>query len=297
MGGDRGEYIHSLVSSSGKNLANCIGDELLRVLGQQKKVYAKAGSSGNDYYHVIRETAMEAVIVEVCFIDNKNDVQIADTVAEQERNGVLIAHGILKHYGIALRGDTTSSVPSVPSGTIYRAVVGSYTDRAKANARVEELKKVGFSSFLDAFKKDGVDYLRVICGSFKERANVEARINELKAKGYNDCFIAIYNGAVETPAPPKPAPAPADPNREIKRYTEHGRATVTAKHGIRFRDKPSTSSGVVKGSYGHRDSVVYDLVVITEGYTWISWIGASSGARRYMPIVDRKANERWATCV
>lgn len=86
-------------------------------------------------------------------------------------------------------------------------------------------------------------------------------------------------------------------DREIKRYAENGRCTVTVSDGIKFRDKPSTDTGVVQGAYGYRESVNYDLVVITEKYTWISWIGASSGQRRYMPIVDRKKNERWGTCV
>lgn len=43
---------------------------------------------------------MPANIVEICFLDNKKDVEIADTLAERKRNGKEIAQGILKHLGI-----------------------------------------------------------------------------------------------------------------------------------------------------------------------------------------------------
>lgn len=111
-GGDRGEYIHSIYRGNGQKLAESIGNEMQSVLGQQKKVYEKMGEGNKDYYYVIRNTNMDAVIVEVCFLDNAEDVKIADTVAEQERNGVVIAHGILKHLGIAI---LPSSVPSTPT--------------------------------------------------------------------------------------------------------------------------------------------------------------------------------------
>lgn len=104
-GGDRGEGIHSVYRGKGQALANAVLDEMAKELGQQKKVYEKMGEGNKDYYYVIRESNMDAIIVEVCFLDNKLDVQIADTVAEQKRNGVVIAHGILKQMGIVIKGD------------------------------------------------------------------------------------------------------------------------------------------------------------------------------------------------
>lgn len=82
---------------------------------------------------------------------------------------------------------------------------------------------------------------------------------------------------------------------EIKRYAEAGRFT-TLVSSIYFRDKPCTCHGVVQGSYLKNESVNYDLVVITEKYVWISWIGGS-GSRRYMPITDRATNEKWGSII
>lgn len=99
-GGDRGEVIHSIYRGDGQELANIIGDELQKHLGQQKKVYEKKGSDNKDYYYVIRNTSMSAIIIEVAFLDNINDVQICDSPEEQRRNGEVIACGVAKFFNL-----------------------------------------------------------------------------------------------------------------------------------------------------------------------------------------------------
>lgn len=157
-GGDRGEYIHSIYRGKGLALAESIGAEMQSVLGQQKKVYEKTGEGNKDYYYVIRNTTMNAVIVEVCFLDNAQDVQIADTVAEQQRNGVIIAHGVLKHLGIPIKPaeGTTPPVkpPTTPSKDLYR-VRKTWSDAGSQkgaysildNAIAECKKYTGYSVF------------------------------------------------------------------------------------------------------------------------------------------------------
>lgn len=76
-----------------------------------------------------------------------------------------------------------------------------------------------------------------------------------------------------------------------------GECRITAPSGIRFRNKPSISSGSVQGTYSCGESVNYDSVVVADGYTWISWVSASAGVRRYMPIIDHNSNERWGKCI
>ena len=51
----------------------------------------------------IRSTKAPAVIVECAFIDNKTDLKIIDTAAEQKAMGVAIAKGFLKTLGIAYK--------------------------------------------------------------------------------------------------------------------------------------------------------------------------------------------------
>lgn len=100
-GGDRGEYIHSLYRGNGLKLADLIGTEMLTQIGQQKKLYEKVGDDNKDYYYVIRNTSMDAIITEVAFLDNINDVKICDSIPEQKRNGVVIAIGVCKFFGVS----------------------------------------------------------------------------------------------------------------------------------------------------------------------------------------------------
>lgn len=88
---------------------------------------------------------------------------------------------------------------------------------------------------------------------------------------------------------------PSSCDAEIKRYSENGKFTTTVD-SIYFRDKPCTCHGEIQDSYYKNESVYYDLVVITNSYVWISWVGVN-GARRYIPITDRKTNEKWGYCV
>ena len=96
-------------------------------------------------------------------------------------------------------GNSTSSAPapstgtSTPTGAMYRAVAGSYSVRANAEAQQAKLKAEGYDTFLLAVTAaDGKTYLRVIAGSFKEKAAAEKRVQELINKGYN-AFVAVYD--------------------------------------------------------------------------------------------------------
>ena len=104
--GDRGEVIYSIRDEKSKQLASNIEQELKNIGQTNVKTYTRTNGYGTDYYSVLRNTRMSAIIIEVCFIDNPEDRQIADTKEERERNGIAIAHGILKQLGIPI--DVTS---------------------------------------------------------------------------------------------------------------------------------------------------------------------------------------------
>lgn len=160
-GGDRGEYIHSIYLGDSKAIAESIGEELNKQLGQQKKIYSKKSDKTNkDYYHVIRATSMPAIIVEVAFLDNKTDVQICDTVGEQQRNGRVIGDGILKWAGISKKPNVNTSTEDNKSilGKSEVAADKLYNVLVKKNPKV-----------LDKFKDIAKLYIEVsnrygICG-------------------------------------------------------------------------------------------------------------------------------------
>lgn len=104
--GDGAEAIYSIHPGEGLALSNSILNSIRDTTGQNlRRAYTKAGQNG-DYFGVIRETKMTAIIVEPGFVDS-NDRFIIDTVEEQEAMGTAIALGILKHIGVTYVPVTT----------------------------------------------------------------------------------------------------------------------------------------------------------------------------------------------
>ena len=57
---------------------------------------------------------------------------------------------------------------------------------------------------------------------------------------------------------------------------------------IYFRNKPYVGNdNPIQGNYNIGEYVIYDYVIITNNYVWISWI-SRTGIRRYMPIRQYK---------
>lgn len=139
-----------------------------------------------------------------------------------------------------------------------------------------------------------VNYLVKLHGLTKEKDVYKHKdFNATDCPGKNFPFDKIVKGVSSKPTSNN---STNDKNKVIKTYTEHGTCTVVTTSGLNIRTAPNTSAEIV-GSYSKGEKVIYDKVVITEGFTWISWIGASSGKRRYMAVRDRKNNVRWGVCV
>lgn len=124
-------------------------------------------------------------------------------------------------------------------------------------------------------------------GAYSDLANAKSVCD--KNPGYS-----VFNSA-GTKVYPVTVVSQCDP--VVSKYAESGRCTVTTADGINFRDNHCTHCGKIQGVYNKGESVVYDQVCITKSYVWISWISASTGQRRWMPISDRATGEKWATCV
>lgn len=133
-GGDGAEVFHHYGGGKGKTLAKNILDEIVKIGQNSRGTKIRKNSAGKDYYGFIRQITAPAVIVECAFVDNKTDMQIIDTAAEQEKMGIAIAKGILKTLGIA--------------ETLYRVQVGAYSNRTNAEAMLQKLKAAGFTGYI-----------------------------------------------------------------------------------------------------------------------------------------------------
>lgn len=93
----------------------------------------------------LNRTVGNAILIEVCFVDDKDDVSLynsnKDVIARK------ICEGIL---GTNL-GPPKPTVSD--SNTLYRVCVGSYSVRSNADKLVEELKAKGYSPFITTVTK------------------------------------------------------------------------------------------------------------------------------------------------
>lgn len=109
-GGDGVEVFYHYKGGTSKELAENVLNAIVAAGQNSRGIKVKLGADGRDYFGFIRRTNPPAVIVECAFLDNKKDVQIIDTVAEQKAMGVAIAKGVLKTLGIAWQPEETYTV-------------------------------------------------------------------------------------------------------------------------------------------------------------------------------------------
>ena len=268
---------------SNRAIAKKVNDELAIKIGWYNRGVKEAN------YYVLKSTKAPAILIELGFCSNKGDMDKWHTE--------VIAKSIFK----AITGtDYSGSVPNAPStSTSSEFKTGEYGKKVTVNDDLNVRSGRGTEhGIIGTLKKGTVVTVNYILPDNRDGKGDDALWGSIDFQGKTGYIHLGYatpaSGTVSTPAP---APAPVQPScdKEIKRYSEKGKCTITAD-AIRFRNKPCTCHGVLEGTYYRNESVYYDLVVITESYVWISWIGAS-GTRRYMPIKDKRNNERWGNCV
>lgn len=132
-GGDGFEAYYGYKDELSKKLALNIETEIKAIGQNSRGCKTRLNSKGNaDYYGFIRNTKVSAVITEGLFVDNANDVKIADTVEEQRVFGVAIAKGILKTLDITPQDKPTT--PIAPSNVVVHVAVTANVLNIRAGA-------------------------------------------------------------------------------------------------------------------------------------------------------------------
>ena len=140
-GGDGVEIYHHYGGGKGKTLAQNVLNEIVAIGQNSRGLKTKKNSAGQDYFGWIRETKSPSCLIECAFVDNKTDIAIIDTAAEQKKMGIAIAKGVLKTLGIAYKAPETST-------KLYRVQVGAYSVKANAEAMQKKLKAAGFDAVI-----------------------------------------------------------------------------------------------------------------------------------------------------
>ena len=142
-GGTGTETYYAKGSITGNNIATTICEHISKALSVRNRgAKIKIGSSGTDYFGIIRQTKCEAVLIETVFIDSI-DLEKIKTVSGQKNCGEAIAKAIATARKIKAKKDETVTMPNI------------YYDKcnAKMVSIVDALKQQGYNSSFSYRKK------------------------------------------------------------------------------------------------------------------------------------------------
>ncbi|MGM0878342.1 MAG: N-acetylmuramoyl-L-alanine amidase [Bacillota bacterium] len=172
------DFIHNSVSDSSTtaNYQDIIHAEVVKINQLQDRGQKKAN------FHVLRETAMPALLTENGFIDNSHDAALMKDSSWRQRVAQGHVNGLAKAFNLQRK-------TSDDSGTVYKVIAGSFKSKENADERVSYLRSKGIESFIDTVIVSGETWYRVQAGAFSSRENAEKRLTEVKNAGINDAYI------------------------------------------------------------------------------------------------------------
>lgn len=135
-GGDGFEAYYYSSDKEGYRLCQCI-EKQVKAIGQNSR-----GLKVGDGFRIINSVKPTSIILEGFFLDNATDRALFDTDEELKTLGVAYAKGIMDYLGINYNTTTSNEVT-------YRVITGSFKNIDNANKRVQELKNLGYASFIE----------------------------------------------------------------------------------------------------------------------------------------------------
>ena len=181
------DYIHTSLSDSSTTAKyqDILHAEVIKLNQLPDRGQKKAN------FHVLRETAMPALLSENGFIDHPQDAALMKQSAWRQN----VAQGHVKGLEKAFNLKRKPQQDDPNAGTIYKVIAGSFQSRENADERVAFLRSKGIESFVDRVSISGAVMYRVQAGAFSSRENAENRLEEVKKAGIQDAFIIVEDSS------------------------------------------------------------------------------------------------------
>ncbi|WP_243292256.1 N-acetylmuramoyl-L-alanine amidase [Bacillus sp. FJAT-47783] len=189
-----------------------IHDHIMSVIGQRYNVRDRGKKRAN--FHVLRETKMEAILVETLFIDNEADLKLLTNDAFIKDYSNALAEGLAKALQLPKKAHPIEPNPDA----LYKVIAGSFKVRENAEKRLQWLKANNIDSFISPTMMNGDTFYRVQAGAFKKRENAEKHTESLKAVGIFDAFIVSPSEAKTNPQIPNRSSTQKDTPIQGKSY-------------------------------------------------------------------------------
>jgi N-acetylmuramoyl-L-alanine amidase len=186
------------VPSTTLSYQSIIHNEYISAIKKKHTVIDRGKKRAN--FHVLRETKMPALLVEILFIDNDRDLALLTNSVFRNDAARFLAEGVAKALSLPKK-------TGIPGKQLFKVIAGSFAERKNAEERIAELKQKSYSAFITTEVISGKTYYRVQTGAFVESQNAEKLVAELKNKQI-DAFIVAEGSGSEKPSPPATEPPP-----------------------------------------------------------------------------------------
>lgn len=196
--------------------------------------FTNRGVKSNSFavINTARSKGARAALLEVCFIDDVDDMKLYLAKKNQ------IIDAIVKGFGLSKSNETVETPKNNNTSALYRVQVGAFSLKKNATAKCEAIKAAGFN----AFTVQVGALWKVQVGAFNNKTNAEAMVKKLQACGFSSIVVkSSGNVTVET--------------------LSHG-STVRVKKGAKTYDGTTLASFVYNRDHEVK-SIVNDRVVIT----------------------------------
>lgn len=198
-------------------------------------------SNGFAVINTARSRGARAALLEVCFIDDADDMKLFLAKKNQ------IIDAIVTGFGFTVSGETpkvqttpdkTEKPATTETGALYRVQVGAFSLKKNATQKSDALKAAGFTAIV---VQVGALW-KVQVGAFTVKENAEAMVKKLKTCGFTGIVVkaATYN----------------------KEETISCGSTVRVKKGAKTYDGVKLENFVYNRDHEVK-SIVNDRVVIT----------------------------------
>ena len=138
-GGNGFESYYHYKGGLSKTLAQNCESEVMKLGQNSRGCKIKKNSSGTDYYAFIRETKCPAVINELGFIDNKEDLKDFDEKSELKEFGYAYARSCLKTLGLkdnGLKGVISTKSYYIKVDNVKKGDVLNIREKPNASSRI-----------------------------------------------------------------------------------------------------------------------------------------------------------------
>ncbi|ANX12794.1 sporulation protein [Fictibacillus arsenicus] len=263
-GGGEGfeSYVYVYVGAETKKIQNAIHARTAAVMN---KYGARNRGQKQADFHVLRETKMPAVLLEVLFIDNAANLALLNRQDFQNEVSAAIASGAAVGLSLKQKQQETKD--------LFIAIAGAFEQKENAEVRVRFLADKKISAFIDEETISNKKYYRVQAGAFQKRDNAEAHVMKIRALGIKDAYVIVKgedNGQAPAPEPPKPEPPKPTPPAGL---TIQGTTLLSAYEIERFVRKVNPNAPELAALYvqigqvyGIRGDTAYAQAVHETGY-------------------------------